>query len=353
MSRSGARIPVAPHYSGFDISAFPTWREALSRVRTGTGDAKLLAVGDSKTKGNSNYALTTSWPGALSQLLNKTATPVANGLTTLPLASATDTRFTAGAGWPLTRNYGFGGFHAWQVTAPAGSLVFNDPTILADRFDVYYMTNASFGNLAITATGGATANFACTSGVKVDKVTVSAAAALTTNTLTIDSTGGACYIIAIEPWLSTKSTVRIGNGGGPSSASGNWITGTPWSGKDCIKAYAPDLTIITHGTNDAVNGVSLSTYRSNMQQIIDAARVSGDVAVMTIAPSTGAVYTKMEPKYSEILRTMGVPVIDLWQHCGGDFNTYNDMGFMLDDRHPNSSGYWDVANLISDAIESM
>jgi len=343
---------VVPHAVRVTPDRFPHWRPALSRVRLGLGDAKLLVISDSTAMGDDDLAAPGhSWPNNLASLIGDGATPAAIGLATPPLPGSVDSRWTAGAGWPSDRNLGFA-LKAWQAVAPAGALVYGDPRVTADRFDVYYATNYPFGSITVQATGGAAQTINCSGDPGIAKVTVSAAGAATTNTVSITATGDQVFICGVEPWLSTRSTVRVGNGGVASSSTDTWIASTPFfGGLESIKAYAPDLAIVCLGTNDAINNAPPDRYLSQLQQIIDAAAVSGDVAVMTNVPAQESALVTLQAQYANAVRGLTtLPLIDLFDRCGGTWDTLNGLGFMIDQHHPNPAGHWDVAGFVKAAL---
>ncbi len=359
MSRSGHDLKATyaahgggvPHTAGFTPAKLGRWRKALARVRKGEADAKILCIGDSTVQGLSDLAsaVGNAWPANLARLLDSTATPAAIGLATPYGAGSTDSRWTPGTGWPNSRNFGFA-LGAWQAVAPAGSLVYGDSRVTADRFDVYYMTNTVFGSIGVTATGGTTTNINTATAPGVSKVTVAAASAATTNTVTITATGNQVFIVGIEPWLSTTDKVRVGNAGVVSSSTATWVAGAPFGGLESIRAYAPDLAIVCLGINDAFDNVSTANYTSRLQQIIDAVDDTGDVILMTMAPSSGAPYTTYEPLYVDAMRDLDYPRIDVWDRAAGAYSTLNNLGMMHDDRHPSSLGLWDIAQLTADAL---
>ena len=344
---------VVPHTARMTPDRFPHWRQALSRVRLGLGDAKLLVVSDSTAMGDDDLgAPGHSWPNNLASLIGDQATPAAIGLATPPLSGSVDSRWTAGAGWPSDRNLGFGN-KGWQAVAPAGALVFSDPRVTADRFDVYYATNYPFGSITVQATGGAAQTVNTSGDPGIAKVTVSAASAATTNAVTITASGNQVFLCGVEPWRSTRSTIRVGNGGVASSSTDTWIT-PYFGGLASIQAYGPDLTLINLGTNDAINNAPSDRYLSQLQQIIDAAATTSDVVVMTNVPAQESALVTLQAQYATAVRGLATrPLIDLFDRCGGTWDTLNGLGFMLDQHHPNPAGHWDIAGFMSAALRGV
>lgn len=355
-----AAASYAPLRLTLNPALFPKLRVALSKVRAGTADAKILCVGDSTTSGigaaGTEGGTPNSFPYQIASQLNSYI-PTARGLGIPPsiLAGNPDSRWTAGAGWSLlTLGWGEGADYVGAANA-AGSLVYADP-VLADRYDVYYATNSGLGTITAVATGGSTVNQSTSAAGGVGKVTVSAASAATTNTITLTNVSGAAiHILAVEPWHSTVKRVRVGNAGVGSSTTTKWVQSeATFGGPGAIRAYAPDLTILSLGINDATNAVSVATFMANMQLLINAAKISGDILIMSPFPSaSGALANQItwEPQYAAALKAGTEPYLDLFQRFGqpGTDTTF-DLNMMNDQVHPNAMGYADLAQLLTVGI---
>jgi lysophospholipase L1-like esterase len=204
----------------------------------------------------------------------------------------------------------------------------------------------------ITATGGSTVTQSTSGTAGVNKVTVSAAAAATTNTVSIArNTSGALHVIGIEPWLSTTKQVRIANAGVGGSAASDWAgngSSSNFRSTVCIQGYAPDLTIISLGINDASTPASVSTWHSNMATIITAAQVSGDVIIVPPIPCLSTATANRVaniPLYQADVPTFGLPYFDIvTRFNSGD--SMNTLGMMSDTVHPNALGYADLAQAL-------
>lgn len=281
---------------GDSPSRLRKWRKALANVRSGTADAKVLCIGDSTTTGvgisGNIQGLPGAYPYILASMLNASGLPSARGLGIPGKSGNSDSRWTiaanAGAGWYYLAGYAWGANGNLNLASGInGTLVYTD-AVLADRYDVYYLQNTGLATMDITATGGSTVTQATVGTAGVNKVTASAAAAATTNTVSIArNTSGALHIIGIEPWLSTTKQVRIANAGVGGSAASDWAgngSSASFRSTVCIQAYAPDLTIISLGINDANSAASVSTWHTNLATLIAAAQVSGDVVIVPPLP---------------------------------------------------------------------
>ena len=181
------------------------------------------------------------------------------------------------------------------------------------------------------------------------KSTATAASAATTNSVSIAGSVAQVWVIGVEPWLSTTKRVRVANVGVPGSTTANWnYAGTygVYGPLMAIKQYAPDLTIISLGINDAYQQVAAGTVQTNLAAIIAAAQVSGDVILMTMPPSSGANYTTYEPLYQPVYSALsngsGLPLVDIF----GRFKSTWQTALMFDGQHPNDYGYWDMAGAV-------
>lgn len=339
------------------------WRLAFAGVRNGGGIARILCVGDSTTGG---YKLTGAfenlyaWPSRLASFIDATMGGIgAYGLGLPPIGTSTDTRWTLGTGWSLNTGYGFGNSGVYTGTNPAGSLVYADNRIIADRFDVYYHKVSGAGNLHITATGGVTTNVTCAGTAGVYKVTVNAATAVTTNTLTITADGGGLVnVVGIEPWNSVGTKVIIGNAGRNGTTSVEWGVDTlGLASLASIQAYAPALTILSIGINDGnpLNLPSVATYKANVGNIITAARVSGDVLIWI--PFTQGIYDATVQTYrvalTEVAAANNVPIIDM-QARFGDYATSADArAWFADAQHLAALGHLDMAFAFLDYLNRL
>lgn len=337
-------------------ATMPRFRKAVAKVRNGAADAKLLCVGDSTTSGvgSTGSTLTAhSYPSQLASLLNSYFAPAAIGLGVGPtgLGSNPDGRWVLGTGWTYGQ-FGFGGGSCVYCSAsPAGSAVFT-PGVLADRYDVYYYYVASAGTVTFTATGGSATpvSFNGAGTAVVQKVTLSAGSASASNTITMTEAGpGTAYILGIEPWLSTKNQIRVANAGVGGSSTNSWTTvpATNLDGVAAIKAYAPDLTVISLGINDATNSVSQATYQANLSKIVSAAALTGDVILMSMPPSAAnAPYVTYEPQYIAVKEALASQYSGAYLDLTARFESFsaaNTLGLMSDSYHPNDLGYWDIA----------
>jgi len=334
----------------------PKWRLALAKVKEGAADAKLLVIGDSITNGwGTTNQLTAvypaSYPARLATILNgKFAT--APGLAAVPSTTTgtrTDARWTVGSGWASYANYGFGA-QSMEGTAGSGNLVFTPGGgVSYDSFTVYYTTYPSgVGTLTITATGGTPSVVSTIGSSGIGSVTVAAASAGTTNAVTITDAVNPAFVVAVEPFLSTTSRVRVGSAGVAGSTTTTWTAdATAFGAVSAIKLYAPSLTVIMLGVNDATASAAPGTVTANLTTLAKAAQVSGDVIFAMWPPPSGsptAAYTALYyPAIANLATSLAAPFVDVYGRWGSTWQT----AFQYDSVHPNDYGHWDIAEAIS------
>lgn len=359
-----------PFYRGVSSLALPKWRRARARVRAGAADAHILCIGDSTTAGVGVSDIVTqgslqSYPYALASIMNASGLPAAAGMGVPYAPSNPDPRWVSGSGWAL---YALG----WaDVTAQrgaagaAGALTFT-PGVAADTYDIWYVRTSSTGTLTAVATGGsAVATATANATPAIGKATVAAGSISTANviTMTVGATGDV-FVLGIEPRRSDKKQVLIANAGvGSSRTVTQWAgdaggsAGSAASSRGCIRSYAPDLTIISLGLNDASDGTSVATWLAAMETVIAVAAESGDVIVMSpIPPASNANANRLTfvPQYVAAVRSMAHPIVildDRWGPTASNLASTN--GMMTDSVHPNAVGYADIADGLWQALRSV
>lgn len=347
-------------------AAFPTFRKALASVRAGVRDAKVLCIGDSTTAGVGadpanvfNHGGPGSYPYQLARLLGAYV-PAASGLGIPPskISGSPDVRWTPGSGW-ATGNFAWGNGSAYVTTQGATAALTFTGGVLADTYDIYYLQNAGLGSITVQATGGNATTTNTVGAAAVKKVTVSAGAASATNVVTITPAGNLApvLIIGVESSLSTTRKVRVGNAGVGSSTSAQWVAlPNDFGGIPAIKAYAPDLTIISLGINDTNGGVAPADFGTALRAIIAAAKVSGDVLVLPPLPFTAAgpaASIALEKQYAATAAALG-PMLDLYSRTGlPGTDTAKDLGMMADSVHPNAVGYADLAQFLATKLAAV
>lgn len=340
------------------------FRTALAAVRAGTADARVLCIGDSTTYGSgSQFGPPTSWPARLATLLDAGLFPSARGLFLPPSAlvggSGTDANWTAAAGWSLNAQ-GFAGQAAFYSSTVSPGVLKFQPGFRADTADVWYLqqNNSSFsGIFTISVDGVGTAATVDTLGAtaKMVKVAVPLGSPAAGHYLNFVHTGGnGVWNFGVEFYDSTRKTVRWGNAGLPSTLTSHWAAdGATYQSLPNIRAYAPDLALISLGINDAYGSISKASYKTNLTAIVQAAKASGDVVLVSVPPSTDASPMALEAQYRdaarEVAQLTGSVFVDIFGRWGS-WAAANAKGYMYDGRHPSDTGYQDIAQAVFDTL---
>jgi lysophospholipase L1-like esterase len=332
-------------YPGVDL---PKWRLALAKMRTGTSDARILAVGDSTTGGNDATSNAYTYPTQLANILKTAYTNVSSDFSDPATSLGQTTYYALGTGWSGNVGGSISANSAGSTSTtytPGGSTTYN-------TFDVYYLCSSSSGTLTMQATGGSSVPVVTGTGTcgaaGVHKTTITAALPATTNAVTLSATSGTVYVIGVDPSLSTTTRIRVSNLGFSGAKTSDFYPVSQGYGFGyTLQTYAPDLCIIWLGVNDAGASVAATTYATNLAGIVTYCQASGDVILMTLVPSSGSPYTTYEPEYlsqvQSVAATSSLPIVDIWDRYKATWQT----SFMSNALHPNNSGYLDIAGAIS------
>ena len=350
---------VTGNLYNFTPQNFWKFKKAMAKVFLGTGDCKILCIGDSNVRGFGTTHTTTqthkfAWPGQLATILDDRGYPSVQGLVAPQgEASIADNRvvrstspawsalavgafsWASSAGTPLT---------SYWLSQASGCVLTFTSDVECDSFDIYHFNAATTGNWTGLATGGTAVNITpgatAISAAGFTKTTINAGSLAMGNTLTITTTNANnVWIIGIEPRNSTRKQVYVANAAIAGSGTSHWaaadLSYPLANGIGAIKAYAPDLTIVELGTNDALGSSTTAALLANLDTIANAALVSGDVIFKTMLPIGGA-YSAYQPildTYVKSIRAMNRPVMDSFSGIG-PFAAYDTAGYMdADDVH--------------------
>lgn len=351
----------------------PNWRKAVANARTGLAASKVLMIGTSGTQGGgvgSNCGTQSIAPYLATALSNRN-TPAQNTLGIIqPYIGTYDSRFAVGSGWTL-ENLGAGlgwadvGYVGGAVGA-AGSLTFTPPsTQQVDTFDIWYEGNTGTGTLQAKVDSGTDTGintFNATSGVYKQTVTCTRGTGhvLTLHTITTANV----YVIAVDAYDSTIKSVHVGNAGVDSVGTAvAWAVATGGASIPCIEAYAPNLTLIELGADDAILGTPTTpaAFLTAVTAIVTACQLSGDVILWSFPLAdpvvVGAPVVAVEQGYQAQLLSYaasnGIGYVNLSDRFG-PYSTWNGNGFGAGDgAHPNALGNAELAGALASALLSV
>lgn len=340
---------------------FVAWRKAMANVLAGTGNARCLLVGDSTTLGTgAPDPRLNSYPGQLSFELITTEGPVAYSLGIPQQASGSDGRWTAASGWQFRYgNLAIGWGGAGYYSGPAGftgSLSYT-PNVYADTFVVYFLKDTNNPTVPVTIDGVAQAPLNTQSATKGwGKQTYTVANGLHTITFGSPSaSGGGAFITGVESYTASERRIHMANAGVGGATAQDWVStavAAEFNGAAGIKAYAPDLSIIMLGINDANQAMSVATWQAAMTTLINAAKESGSVIIMSVIPGTSGnpLRSQYRDAAESLAESTGCGFIDIFSRQG----TYEKnlaAGFAADEiGHLTTAGYGDVASAVHEAL---
>lgn len=354
--------PPANFFSGKSRTyPFPKFLAAMNKVRSDTANAKILCIGDSTTNGQGDSTAGTipnthSYPAVLSQDLNsRIASSYGLAIPTSIIAglgNVHDDRWSLGADWDNNSSFGMASGAVYRGLGGSTNLTFTpDGGFTINTFDIYYLSSGGLGTINISESGGASTIINSNAASAVRKSTLTTTIPGSSLVLTMTDTAGTVFIVGVDRYSSTTKKVLVGNAGVGGSNSNSWIQDLTFGGVPFITTYAPDLTIISLGINDATTSVDANTYAINIQTLITAAKLSGDVILMSMPPSSGgAPYSTFEPQYVAKLALLAASnncyFIDTFTMFGGVWNAT----FMNDQFHPNDLGYQTIAGYINNIL---
>lgn len=361
----------------FDPLMMPRAAAALSRAAGGGGDATVIWISDSTGFGawsaDGATALDNAHANALPALVardleefvhtsidnrggDNACGTIANLILSDPTISTTD--------WSIAPGATAGGF-ILQSTVNNATFTITPPGVW-DTFTAYYIrafdgSAQNVGDLKVDGPGGETATVVAKTGVgeSVEAVTITRATP-GTGAVTLTSligSGETTYVPAYKFSNSKRSTVhmvnlgiRAGNSGTGSTTPLGWNRvggGQPWIMRNAIQGiWKPDLSLINLAINVFRSGgsnVGVTAYKAEIQSLIDACRISGDVALVIPndvsdadeGPVDSALYARA---IIELAEANGLPWIN-FRTALGLYAPALAAGLMKDGLHPTKAGY--------------
>ena len=351
-------------------SPLSAWYAAVAAVNAGTRNARLLALGDSLTAGynsqNSGWggnAKAYSYPTVLAGLLTGATCSTASflgdqGSDTATALASYDTRLGFGTGWgPYAGVHTVGGLWHTQAGGSTTDLTFA-PGVSFDRFDVIYARYASTYEYTVNIGGATLATLdmvGSPDAILTDTVSCSAG----TNTIHIHATGDAGFVAGVIAYTSSVKTIQVLNGGWSGATAADFAaSGNFYDPLNVLGALAPDLTIIMLGANDAYYGTSEASFKASLGAIVDKAKLSGSVLLVSshyIDPAywtTTTAQTAVMTWISDVATSKGVRYLRLADRANwGTAAAAAAAGYISNDNiHLSATGYADLAAAIAGVL---
>jgi hypothetical protein len=348
----------------FGIYPLPIFNAARAKLVVGSGDCRVVFVGDSTGLGawanGVAFAgnLYKGWHRRLKNKLTSIAVSVQNfygdsGTSVGSSGSAReaafksyDTRLAFTAEWVLNIYTQLGGFYLSNSSGSTGTITFT-PDAAFDTIDVYYTKYSSgYGSFTIDIGAGVLATVNCNGGVgySCGVATVSVASGIHAVNITktvnapISIRGISCYKKNAEMQLfnaSFNGMTAVGYTSGGSGTNQAWGSIIDWP------AIAPHLTVITLGINDSTSQQDLQLFHDRYQEIINLAKATGDV-ILAVPNSISYTGNPVQDPYWDMIYKLGREnSLNVWDHrdAMGSWIDANARGLLNDQRHPREAGY--------------
>jgi lysophospholipase L1-like esterase len=335
---------------GFEY--LPTWLEKLNHVRAGTGRARVLCIGESTTRGtgagtgaNLNVAADQfSWPKYLADYLQARGVSasfnswVGGGFG----SGGTDSRHALGSGWAPNGNPSLGGSLMRNSTSTS---TFSFSALYPfDTMRLWYLRFNNHDTFTYNIGGGTLATINADGGTAVLTSQMTVARGAHTINLQRTGVGNLNDIVGWELWDTTAPAVDVFNAGfsGAVMASIASTVNAAFSPLPALGSFAPDLTILCEGINDANGATAEGTFKTNAQAVIDKARLSGDIILSSGTPAAIAGGEAARRAYATYLRDLaisnGVTFVDIVELMGSyDISVAN--GWQGNGLHIDADGY--------------
>lgn len=329
-------------------------RTALAKAAAGVALGNIGFVGDSTVAGTNggNTPAATAWPVIFRNMLSGLGYPSAGSgfVAAYRAASASDSRWTYGAGWG-----GVNGISSRVGNSTTTNALVFTSVETGTQTHVYY-SNAG-GPFTVSIDGGAPVTVTPT-GASTMGVLTATGLADTTHTISIVRTSGTVEVFGVEIRKATTG-VRIYNAGIAgakiaSLADATWTSVAQTVAGGAASQFTADAIFLCCEINDMTGGggsvVDAATYKTQMQTAITNLKVNGASVVLIAAnPVQTGDFTAYTKALYDLADTNDLPLIDL-QDRWGNYTTANARGMMGDTIHPSPAGNAEIARAIVTAL---
>ena len=333
-------------YNG-SVSSLERIRAKLLPAIAGTGKSTLLALGHSELAGSHATIGTNDVVVDLRKLFAAAGFLVGTGIVHMvnTTGQVIDSRYSAvAAGWAAAGSGVAAPFY--QCTTSGAAFTFTSDV----AGTVVYI--ATYGNsAAFTATiDGGTAQAVTLSGTAVAEVHTFTGLANTTHKVVITSTTtGSTYAIGVG--VGSPTSLDVENAGLGGSVASDWAPGGSFiTAYPTAKASGTNAAIVELDANEALTGVAVGTYKTNMQTILnDLVTTRAIPTLLVLSPSmvpggggyaavSQATWDSFCSAQYDLADQYSLPLLDL-THRYGSWAAANTAGLMADQVHPNGAGY--------------
>lgn len=321
-------------FKNINPSQLQKWAAAAAGVRLGLSNATMAFVGDSITAlalnpggpaSTYSYAFPEKIGTILTNFYGLDCSPQCcigdHNLTNIGMSLATyDPRISFGTGWSnefvSTANYGLCATNFYNGTT-TNALAFT-PTIQTDTMEWFYIDGLLAGSSIFTLDiDGGTPVSTSIGTPTSNMLSTTISGTLGSHTYNAKRVSGNVNGIGFVASNSAIKSVRLFNLGCCGWKASDWALSAYGSSPlNALAALQPDITILMLGGNEILSSpiVPIETYISNMQPIITAAKVSGDVLIMFE-------YQLNPAEISECIQ-------DTYRQAAQELAAYNNCGFV-------------------------
>lgn len=352
-----------------EATKFPKWIAALARARAGGAMAKIALIGDSMTSGVGSNPLSASTDSRRRAYPQRLAEALTAGFNLQAQANSIwcdgseasnitqfDPRLALEPGWSISTAFVVGGFAFLDDSIVSPRMRFS-PTGMTDTLDVYFVKYPGYAEVVVS-TDGIFHGSAFTGGPQgIGKMTVTREASNRPWDIQKSTSTPAVrlQIVGMDAYLSTLHNVSVWNMGASGSRVRHWVEGgEPYNFRNALPQIGPDISVICLTINDWAAATPAASYKSDLQTMIDAASVTGDVALMVGVPSNEGVapipaQDAIAAYMHEVANASNRPTLDLRYRWVSQ--SYMPMrGFYFDGPHPSNVGCCDIAQFVSRVI---
>jgi lysophospholipase L1-like esterase len=179
---------------------------------------------------------------------------------------------------------------------------------------------------------------ACSDGPRLQPITADATILAFGDSLTYGT--GTSRDKAYPAVLETLINRKVINAGVPGEVTREGLVRLP----QLLSRHQPDLLILCHGGNDILRKLDMVKAKNNIQQMIDLAREQ-QIQVMLIGVPEFGLFLDPAPIYQEIAEENNLPILS---DALSDILSSSQL--KSDHIHPNSKGYQQLAEKISDML---
>lgn len=349
----------------FKEDCFLHVRNMRAKVLSGQGRGLLMVGGDSTEAGSGALAvnLAGAYPktpsSLLAPMLSRVGMPTSHNsicgdqgaLSGGVAYGAYDTRVTLGANWATNTFATLGGTFFKYGAGAVNNLAFT-PNDAFDTIKITYWRAGGFGHFDTNIDGGASLGTTNTAGAS-SLQTVTYTVAKGTHTINlVPANDGDLYISRITTYDSTVPAIDFIQAAKSGSGIADYTTvggSNPYAAIEVIKYLAPDVFWINCTINNSNNdGLAyLPTYIADMQMLITAVQLSGDL-IMEVGPpsNTVAATDGTLQAYVEALQTLALTNNCALLNTKQRWTSYAVQNAVIpyrDNLHQTAVGYADMA----------